>query len=81
MSARRNFFEREARSTNGGLVRGVGAWGASGGGAPGRRRCFQKICKKTMKNLQFFENFKGNFAIFSKTLTFIDFFSQVWTKV
>ena len=47
----RDFIGGEVRSTRGGLVRGVAAWGVPGGGAPGRRRNFQKICKKSMKNL------------------------------
>ena len=54
-----------ARSTRGGVVRGSPR-GGSGGGTPGRRRTFQKICKKSMKNLQFCKKFVGNFAIFSK---------------
>ena len=47
----RHFFGGEVRSTWGGLGSGVAAWGVPAGGAPGRRRSFQKICKKSMKNL------------------------------
>ena len=53
-----------ARSTKGRLVEGR----SPRGGFPGMPESFQTICKKEMKNLQFFENFKGNFAIFSKKL-------------
>ena len=57
ISARKKFFLEEARSTKGGLVRGSPR-GGSGGGAPGRRRSFQKICKKINEKLQFLKNFK-----------------------
>ena len=50
ISAHRNFFPGGgARSTKGGLVRGIAAWGVRGGGGaepespPGRQRNFQKI--------------------------------------
>ena len=62
ISARRNFFRGgEARSTKGGLVRGVAAWGV-----PDAGEVFKKFVKKAMKNLQFFQNFQENFAIFLK---------------
>ena len=51
--------------------------GGSGGGPPGRSRSFQKICQKSMKTLQIFENFKRNFAIFSKIFKFL---SNFWRK-
>ena len=38
--------------------KGVAAWGVPVGGAPGRRRSFQKICKKINEKLQFLKNFK-----------------------
>ena len=57
--APREFCQGEVRSTKEGGSR----VGGSGGGAPGRRRRFQKICKKSMKNLEFFKNFQENLAI------------------
>ena len=75
ISASRNFFGgsevNQGRACKGGLPRG-----GSRGGAPGRRS-FQKICKKSMKILQFFENYKGNFAIFSQ---FLKSLSNFWRK-
>ena len=50
------FFGGGARSTKGGLVRGVAAWGDAG-------EVFKKF-EKTNENVQFFENFTGKFLIF-----------------
>ena len=38
---------------------------------------FQKICKKSMKNLAIILNFQENFAIFSK---FFEILSNFWRK-
>ena len=75
ISAHRNFFPGGgARSTKGGLVRGIAAWGVRGGGgggagvSPRTPEKFSKNLKKPMKNLQFFENFQGTCGIFSNFL-------------
>ena len=35
-----------------------------------------------MKSLQLFENFTGNFSIFSKLFkNFIEFFAKIWAKI
>ena len=64
--ARRIFSGGEARSTKGGLVRGVAAWGVPGADPAGRRRFFQKICKKSMKNYNFLKIFKKISRFFQK---------------
>ena len=46
-------FPGEARSTKGVLVRGSPRGGFRGAEPPGRRRSFQKVCKKSMKNYNF----------------------------
>ena len=47
--------------------KGVAAWGVPGGGAPSDAgEVFKKFVKKSMKNLQFFQNFQENFANFLK---------------
>ena len=69
ISAGRNFFGGEARSTKGGLVMGVAAWGFPGAKPPGRRRSLQKFCKKNQwKIYNFLKDFQENFAIFSQIL-------------
>ena len=50
--------------------------GGSGGGAPGRRRSFQKIWKKSLKNLQFLKNSQENFANFSIFFKFYRIFGE-----
>ena len=65
--ARRNFVRGEARSTRGGVGRGVAAWGFREAEPPGRRRCFQTIYKKR-KIYNFLKNFQEIFSIFSKIL-------------
>ena len=51
-------FRGEARSTKGGLVRESLRGGFRGAEPPGRRRSFQKFCKKSMKSLEFKKNGK-----------------------
>ena len=62
--ARRN-FSGGTWSTKGWLVNGVAAWGVPGVGAPPQdaREVF-KMCKKSMKIYNFFENLKGIISIF-----------------
>ena len=45
---------------------GVAAWGVPGAEPPGRRRSFEKNCKKINEKLQFLNKFQENFVIFSK---------------
>ena len=59
ISARRNFF----RGGGSEVHQGRACKGVPGGGAPRRRRKMKFT--KAMKNLQFFQNFQENFAIFS----------------
>ena len=67
ISARRNFSWGEARSTKEWLVRDVAAWEVPGGGLrPRTPEKFSKNLKKINEKFTVFENFKGNFAIFSK---------------
>ena len=61
-----DFFGGGVRSTRGGLVRGDAVWGVPGAGAHGRRRSFQKVCKKSMKNLAIFLKFPRKFRDFFK---------------
>ena len=51
------------------------------GGAHGRRRSFQKICKKSNEKFTIFKKFQENFAIFSIFLNFIEFLAKIWTKI
>ena len=75
ISARRNFFGGGSEVHQGRAYKGVATWGARGkGGAPRRRRSFQKICKKAMKILQFFKKFSRKFSDFFKIL------SNFWRK-
>ena len=81
ISAHRNFSGagsevHQGRVCNGGRRVGAG----SGAEHPGRRRNFQKICKKSMKNLEFLENFKRNFAIFQIFLKFYPIFGKSLEK-
>ena len=66
ISARRNFFRGGSEVHHGRASKGVAAWGVPGAEPPGRRRSFQKICKKSMKNLQFFKKFSRKFRDFFK---------------
>ena len=72
ISARGNFSGggEEARSTKGWLVRGSPRGGFREAEPPGRRRSFQKICKKSNDKLQFLKKFNKQ----------CDNFLRVWTK-
>ena len=67
-------FRGEARSTKGGLVRGVAAWGFRGAEPPDAWEVFKKFVKNQWKIYNFLKNFQGNFAIFFK------FFSNFYRK-
>ena len=69
ISARRNFFRggRGSEVHQGRAGKGGRRVGGSGGlSPPDAGEVFKKFIKKSMKNLQFFQNFQENFAIFSK---------------
>ena len=58
-----------------------GNFSGAGKRGPRRRTGFQKVLK-AMKILEFFENFTGNFAIFSAIfLNFVEFFAKIWGKI
>ena len=70
ISARRNFFGgREARSTKGGLVRGVAGQGVR---TQEKLSTFLKIDEK----FTCFDNFDRKFAIFQKYLQFFSVFRE-----
>ena len=53
------------RSTKGGLIRRVAAWGVPGAEPPDAGG-FQKFCKKSMKNKQFLKKISRKFRDFLK---------------
>ena len=62
--------------------KGVAAWGVPGEEPPGRRRSFQKICKKSMKKLAIFLKFPRKFRDFFKNFwNFIAFLAKIWTTI
>ena len=64
----------EARSSKGGLLRGSSV-GVQAAEPPGRGEVFKNV-QKAIQNLQFFENFTGNFSIFSKFFKILSNFSR-----
>ena len=72
ISARSNFFWGEARSTKGGLIREVAAWGVPGAEPPDAGEVFKKFAK----------NFKEISRFFQKSFSnFIEFLAKIWSKI
>ena len=70
------FFRGEARSTKGGLVRGVAAWGVRGGRSPPDAG---EVCKKFVKNqgkIDIFLILQEIFRFFQKVSNFLSNFPR-----